>query len=94
MIHIDPATLEDEAVQIELLRDDFSTNLDARQRAVEGLPWDGESQRAFVELFAEARLQMTDVEEAIGAIATLLRTVKQQMLDMDQETAAAIRRNV
>ena len=94
MIHIDPDELEREARQIETIRDQFIADLEARQRDIEGLNWEGTCPVAFGELFERLRVKMGEPAELIGNIAALLQDAKDGMIQMDLDLAANMQRNL
>ncbi len=91
MLKVDPEVLEAEATQIETLASTFGGDLDSRERAVEGLDWDGATREAFVTMFSEARTQFRDVEEQIANIASMLRDAKDGLIEADEAIGQGIR---
>lgn len=90
MLKVDPEVLESEATNIEGLATQFGGDLDARERAVEGLDWDGATREAFVAMFSEARTQFRDVEEQIANIASTLRSAKDGLIEADASIGQSI----
>jgi WXG100 family type VII secretion target len=90
MLKVDPEVLESEATNIEGLATQFGGDLDARERAVEGLDWDGATHEAFVAMFSEARTQFRDVEEQLANIASTLRSAKDGLIEADASIGQSI----